>query len=342
MDQLRRPLIDRSVFEAISVVVALVVLYAVLELQLLSALLAGLLMAQLVHLTVPLVNRMGVTNHLAAKGISIVLVTVALSVAISLAVLAIWRLTAGPESLVVLLQRIAEVIETARNHSPEWVKPYIPSSIEELELAVSKWLRENAWQLQFVGRDVAVFLVHIIIGTIIGGMIAFTQSGSTAHKGPLAAEMQERSLILGDAFRRVVFSQIRISAINTTLTGLYLGAMLPLFGVNLPFLKTMIAITFMVGLLPVVGNLISNTVIVLVSFTVSPLVAATSLAFLVIIHKLEYFLNARIIGGQIRARAWELLVAMLALEAWFGVPGLIAAPIYYAYFKDELSRRGLI
>ena len=33
------------------------------------------------------------------------------------------------------------------------------------------------------------------------------------------------------------------------------------------------------------------------------------------IHKLEYFLNARIVGTQIRARAWELLIAMLAMEA---------------------------
>src|SRR6185437_15953968 len=101
-----------------------------------------------------------------------------------------------------------------------------------------------------------------------------------------------------------------------------------------PFLKTMIAVTFIVGLLPVIGNLISNTVIVLVSFSVSLSVAVASLVFLVLIHKLEYFVNARIIGARIRARAWELLAAMLVMEAAFGVAGLIAAPVYYAYLKD--------
>jgi predicted PurR-regulated permease PerM len=95
-------------------------------------------------------------------------------------------------------------------------------------------------------------------------------------------------------------------------------------------------------LLPVVGNLISNTVIVIVSLSHSLYVALGSLAFLVIIHKLEYFVNARIVGTQIRARAWELLVAMLTMEAAFGIPGLVAAPIYYAYLKDELKGRGLI
>jgi predicted PurR-regulated permease PerM len=61
-----------------------------------------------------------------------------------------------------------------------------------------------------------------------------------------------------------------------------------------------------------------------------------------VIHKLEYFLNARIVGSQIRARAWELLVAMLLCEAAFGLPGVVAAPIFYAYLKAELEAERLI
>jgi predicted PurR-regulated permease PerM len=101
-------------------------------------------------------------------------------------------------------------------------------------------------------------------------------------------------------------------------------------------------ITFVAGLLPILGNLISNTVIFIVSLSQSLFVAVGSLAYLIVIHKLEYFLNARIIGGHIRARAWEMLIAMLVMEAAFGIAGLIAAPIYYAYVKDELRAKGLI
>ena len=71
-------------------------------------------------------------------------------------------------------------------------------------------------------------------------------------------------------------------------------------------------------------------------------VALGSLVYLIVIHKLEYFLNARLVGTQIQARAWELLLAMLVMEAAFGIAGLIAAPIYYAYLKDELSAAGWI
>ena len=100
--------------------------------------------------------------------------------------------------------------------------------------------------------------------------------------------------------------------------------------------------TFLVGLLPVVGNLISNTLIVIVALSVSLWVALGALIFLVLIHKLEYFLNANIVGNRIHARAWEILLAMLVMEAAFGLPGVVAAPIYYAYLKSELTAAHLI
>jgi len=165
---------------------------------------------------------------------------------------------------------------------------------------------------------------------------------SPASLAPLATALQERAGRLGEAFRRVVFAQVRISAVNTLLTGLYLFVALPLAGVHLPLAKTMLVITFLVGILPVIGNLVSNTMIVVLSLSVSLSVAIASLLFLVVIHKLEYFLNAHLIGTQIRAHAWELLLAMLAMEAAFGMPGLIAASIYYAYVKDELVSRNLV
>jgi predicted PurR-regulated permease PerM len=160
--------------------------------------------------------------------------------------------------------------------------------------------------------------------------------------GPLARALQDRASRLGEAFRRVVFAQVRIAAVNTALTGLYLFVVLPLARVHLPLAKTVLVIAFFVGLLPVVGNLVSNTIIVILSLSVSLSVAIASLVFLVVIHKLEYFLNAHMIGTQVHAHAWELLLAMVVMEAAFGISGLIAAPIYYAYLKGELVSRRLV
>jgi predicted PurR-regulated permease PerM len=89
------------------------------------------------------------------------------------------------------------------------------------------------------------------------------------------------------------------------------------------------------GLVPVIGNLISNFVIVVLSLGTSLMVGGASLLFLIVVHKLEYFLNAKIIGHEVNAKAWELLCAMIAMEAVFGLHGVIAAPIQYAWLKAE-------
>jgi len=91
-----------------------------------------------------------------------------------------------------------------------------------------------------------------------------------------------------------------------------------MFGVDLPLVKTMIVVTFLVGLLPVLGNLISNTVIFLVSLSVSFYVALASLAFLIAIHKLEYFVNARIIGKMWWSPAYHYDLQAVANVSPFG------------------------
>ena len=225
---------------------------------------------------------------------------------------------------------------------PDWIVATLPANADRLRDAATDWLHENSKSLRIVGGEVGHAIVHVIIGMVIGAMVSLREALPPGESGPLARALLERATKVGDAFRRVVFAQVRISALNTLFTAIYLLAVLPMFGVHLPFAKTLVAVTFLTGLLPVVGNLISNTAIVIVSLNVSIEAALGSLAFLVVIHKLEYFLNARIVGSHIHAKAWELLAAMLVMESAFGIAGLVAAPIYYAYLKDELASRALL
>ena len=204
------------------------------------------------------------------------------------------------------------------------------------------WLREHAAQLQLAGKNAARVLVHLLIGMVLGAMLALQTSLPRDSTGPLTIVLNARCSNLVTAFHDIVFAQVKISALNTLFTGIFLLIVLPLFGVNLPLAKTLVVATFVCGLLPVIGNLISNTLIFVIGLSVSLWVAIAALSFLIVIHKLEYFLNARIIGGQIRARAWQLLIAMLVMEAAFGIAGIIAAPIYYAYLKRELEAGKLV
>ena len=52
-----------------------------------------------------------------------------------------------------------------------------------------------------------------------------------------------------------------------------------LLGIHLPLTKSMVALTFVAGLLPVVGNLISNSVVVIVGLSHSLGIAFASLIF---------------------------------------------------------------
>lgn len=331
-----------SKVQAVTYFLAALALYAVLQLGLLPALLAGLLIYQLVDLGSRALERLGVHPSL-GRMVLVAFLTVIIVTLITLGVVGILSQMSGDkENLVALLQKMADVVDGARSHLPPWLQTYLPATLDEWREAASAWLRANASHLNVLGREIGLSVVHLIIGMVIGGLVAVGAHGKTATPGPLAAELTQRVDHLSGAFYNVVFSQIRISALNTLLTSIYLTVVLPATGVHLPLIKTMILVTFVAGLLPILGNLISNTVIVLVALGVSLSAAVESLIFLVVIHKLEYFINARIIGGQIRARAWEILIAMLVGEAAFGIAGVIAAPIYYAYLKEELQARKLI
>jgi len=317
-------------------------LVATLHVGLLASLLSGLLVYELVHVLAPS-HTSTLVHRRTGKIIAVALLATIVIIAIGAGILGlISLLSSGSENLSVLLQKMAEVIETARSHLPAWALSSLPEEPAELKAAATAWLREHAGQLRSIGQDVWRTLIHILFGMVIGGMIAVSREAGDIEHGPLVHALTNRARLLGAAFRSVVFAQVRISALNTALTGFYLLVVVPWIGIQLPLTKTMIAVTFIAGLLPVIGNLISNTAIVLVSLSVSPVLAAGSLVFLVVIHKLEYFVNARVMGGQIHARAWELLLAMLVMDAIFGIPGVVAAPIYYAYLKNELSAQNLI
>lgn len=313
-----------------------------LTVHLLPSLLAGLLIFTLVEAVVRLSGAQD-TRRETTRMLAVALIASVLIALISAAILSLMSyLRNGGDNVPALIQRMAEIVEHSRASLPEWLLPYVPTSTEELRAQIVAWLRAHAEVFQVAGTGVGRALAHILIGMVVGALLSLETAKSNGDRGPLAAALMTRARNLARAFRRVVFAQVRISAINTVFTGIYLLVVLPAFGVTLPFGKTLVLMTFLLGLIPILGNLVSNTMIFIVSLSQSLYLALASLGYLVAIHKLEYFLNARIVGSEIRARAWEILLAMLAMEAAFGIAGLIAAPVYYAFMKDELRSKHLV
>jgi len=145
-------------------------------------------------------------------------------------------------------------------------------------------------------------------------------------------ELTQRGMTFYRSFARVIGAQIIISIINTTLTSVFL------LWNGYPYATVLIMLTFLCGLLPIIGNVISNVLIVGVAFTISPQMALVALIFLVVIHKLEYFLNSKIIGDRIKNPMWLTLVAIVLGEKLMGVSGMILAPVVLHYIKMEASQ----
>ena len=323
-----------SAVEIGSYVLMLVGMWGVIELKLLGALLAGLLVFQLVHTIAPRIER-----HMSSKRARwlavVILSTVIVGALTGLTLGIIGHFENDVPSVQNLLDQAMQLIHEARGRIPQFIANSLPVDTEQMKAKATELMQTHANMLQQSGKTAARAFTHILIGMIIGAIIA-VGAQKHMHRLPLSTAFVTRVARFADAFRRIVFAQVKISAINAVFTGIFLLVILPLFHDTLPLSKTLVLVTFIAGLLPVIGNLISNTIIVAVALSVSFPAAIMSLIFLIVIHKLEYFLNARIVGGQIEARAWELLIAMLVMEAAFGLPGVVAAPIFYAYIKREL------
>ncbi|HXX95391.1 MAG TPA: AI-2E family transporter [Planctomycetota bacterium] len=311
-------------------------LWFCLQYGLLPALLAGLLVHSLIQRLARGISGSSVSHH-RAKLLSLALVAgVGVATATALVFLLAAFLRGHVGNLPDLIKQMADNLESLR-HRMGWGS-WFPAA-EGLKDTLVKTLREHARELQHVGGELGRVLVHALAGSVVGALVSFE---TERPRGPLSGALTEQVARLSAAFEKVVFAQIRISALNALFTAVFLLVALPSFGVVLPLHKTLVILTFVVGLIPVLGNLISNTAIVVIALGTSFGAAVAALVFLIVIHKLEYFLNAKIVGSHIHAKAWEILLAIICFEASFGLAGVILAPIAYAYFKRELADRGLL
>jgi predicted PurR-regulated permease PerM len=57
----------------------------------------------------------------------------------------------------------------------------------------------------------------------------------------------------------------------------------------------------------------------------------------VVIHKLEYLLNSKIVGDRIRNPLWLTLLGLIIGEKLMGIPGMILAPVILNYLRVEAS-----
>ena len=258
---------------------------------------------------------------------------------------------AGIGAAAVFFTRVAilalpDVADTSLPSASAWAQkrqialPF--NDFESLKQAVIDALGQQAHYLRNVAnfaKTTLVILFFSILGIIAAGSL-FLKTGLDPYRGThrlknnlysiCCDEVSTRFRDFYRSFATVMGAQITISCINTVLTSIFLLA------VRMPQAPLLIAVTLLCGLVPIVGNLVSNTIIVFVALTVSLKLAISVLLFLILVHKLEYFINSKIIGDRIRNPIWLTLVALIIGERLMGIPGLILAPVVLNYLRVEM------
>jgi len=243
------------------------------------------------------------------------------------------------------LPRIAEravpaIIQWAIDHQIQL--PF--TDLDSLKEEASKFARSQASNLgRFAdfARGATTHFIYLLVGFVVAiGLFLNPQlelhdpaAGLPNNLYSLCCEeISHRFATFYRSFAMVMNAQISISAINTVLTSAFVLCM------GLPHFVVAVGLTFLCGFIPVIGNLLSNTLVVALGFMVSPAKALWALVFLVLIHKLEYFLNSKIIGARIHTSIWLTLLALLLGERLMGITGMVLAPVALHYIRMEASK----
>lgn len=341
--------INRFKAEKVSYVVIGAFLLSLFYLNLMPALLGGLV----VFLIINKINKIIEKNVRSQSPNKLTLLIISGLVLLILLLIGIGvysSLQVGTGSVEEVSIEAMNVLNQLKNYVPHSWLEHVPEDVFELKNKAIEFSKIHVSEMVSFTSHSLKSIVEVILGMFIGAVVAFNflnhhneKTEDSKIKGYVfLEELLKRIKVFTNVFAKVGGAQIKISAINTVLTAIYLLIIIPLTGNSIPYAKTLVLLTFIVGIIPVIGNLISNTLIVSLSLMVSLKIAIISLIFLVVVHKLEYYINAQIVGQQIKTSIWELLIVMIFFQTVFGIIGVVLAPVIYGYVKEELKLKKII
>lgn len=242
----------------------------------------------------------------------------------------------GPKLIDEAIYNLGQVTQSL----PDSIREKVPGNPEDFFRLIRNSFGDGIGYIRnFGGASFFIFLQLVfafILGVSAGLMRARENSGplSRSWTGVLEQYVRCFTLLMG--------AQVYVSIWNTFCTAMFVYFILPFFDVILPFRELLLMFTAIASLIPAAGNIMANTLILVLTIRHGPFVAAGSVTYLFVIHKLEYFVNGYIIGRNVRASVPEMLIAIIFGEVAFGLPGLITAPVTYAFLKLHWQRWGWV
>jgi predicted PurR-regulated permease PerM len=244
--------------------------------------------------------------------------------------------------------RIAKVIVETRDTLPQriaglrehpWyleLREHLPDS-EKLAQSAEKYGEHIAKSAQTLGHVALLALIGFVLAVIFfldEPKIREFRTGLKAGSipGTLAGWIEH----LAEAVSLTVQLQLIVAVSNTVLT-------LPvLWFVGVNHVPALMLLIFVSGLIPVVGNLISGAVLVLLAYQVKGWFGvALFVGLTFVLHKIEaYYLNPRLTARHVQLPGFVLILSLIAFEHLFGFVGLfLSFPALYVAGKIRAEFR---
>ena len=220
-------------------------------------------------------------------------------------------------------ERIAE----ARNHPlVHRISEHLPGTEQVVESA-----KHYASDALHVLAAVGHFLAYALIALILAVIFVLEREELSAWRSRLDPHSMVATLVrwfehVADAVSVTVQLQLVVALFNTVLT-------LPLlFVLGIKHKLALMALIFVSGLIPVVGNVVSGVVLSALAYLAKGWVGVGVFVVLTfVLHKVEaYYLNPRLTARHVALPGFLLVASLLAWEHLLGFAGLfVSFPILF-------------
>ncbi len=216
-------------------------------------------------------------------------------------------------------QSLPERVAQVRSH-PWFValQEHLPDT-DELAKSAEHYAADVAKSAAALGRALLQALIGLVLAIVFfldeARIKAFRQTLlPTSLVGTLARWGEH----VAEAVSLTVQLQLIVAGVNAVLT----LPVLLLIGVPKP--GTLMVLIFVSGLIPVVGNLISGAVLVVLAYQVKGWLGVGLFVVLTfLLHKVEsYYLNPRLTARHVALPGFVLILSLIACEHLFGFVGL--------------------
>jgi predicted PurR-regulated permease PerM len=229
--------------------------------------------------------------------------------------------------------RVVRGVERARDTLPERiaaarahpffhrVSEHLPGTEQIIESA-----KHYASDALHVLAAVGHFLAYALIAFLLAIIFVLEKKEILHWRSELAGDSLTATLArwfehLGDAISVTVQLQLVVAAFNTVLT-------LPLlFLLGIKHKLALMALIFVSGLIPVVGNIVSGTVLSVLAYLAKGWVGVGVFVLLTFaLHKIEaYYLNPRLTSRHVALPGFLLVASLLCWEHLLGFAGLFVS-----------------